>query len=333
MMDEICAVARNSGKRIVLAEGEDHRVIEGAVRAAKENLAHLTLIGDEGVIRANASAGGLDLGAAKTVDPATSEHIETFADAYHQLRKHRGADIDTAREAMRNPLNFAAMMVLQGEADGTVGGAVATTADTVRAALQIIGKAPEAEIVSSFFLMNLTGDHLPKQGPVVFADCGLIAEPSAIELAEIAIVSASNYLALIGDEPRVAMLSFSTKGSARHASVTKMAEAADIARKKAPYLLIDGELQFDAAFVPSVAEAKAPGSPIEGAANVFVFPDLNSGNIAYKIAQRIGGAQAIGPILQGLSRPANDLSRGCTAEDVYCMIAVTALQAKLAEAN
>ena len=327
MMERIITAARGGGKRIVLAEGEDPRVIEGVARAAADDLAKIVLVGNDETIRKAATELGHEISGIEIADPATSIHAGEFVAAYQALRGNRISDVSTAREAMLNPLNFAAMMVRQGKADGTIGGAVATTAETVRAALLIIGKAVDADIVSSFFLMNLTGDHLPRQGPVVFADCGLVADPGPAELAEIAIASAANYRALTGASPRVAMLSFSTMGSARHASATKMIEATEIARAKKPDLLIDGELQFDAAFMPDVANTKAPGSPLEGAANVFVFPDLNSGNIAYKIAQRIGGAQAIGPVLQGLTRPANDLSRGCSAEDVYHMIALTALQA------
>ncbi len=326
MMDDIVARARGSTKRIALAEGEDDRVIAGATRAAKEGLAEIILTGDAAKIRTKASAAGLNLSDVDIQDPSTSPMMDQFASDYHNLRKHRGIDEEASREAMLDPLKFAAMLVRSGHADGTVGGAVATTADTVRAALQIIGKAKSAELVSSFFLMGLSGDHLPRQGALIFADCGLVVEPGAAELAEIAIDSAANYRALTGNEPRVAMLSFSTKGSAKHASVNKMVEATDLIRSRAPDLLVDGELQFDAAFIPSVASAKAPNSPLQGAANVFVFPDLNAGNIGYKIAQRIGGAQAIGPVLQGLAKPANDLSRGCDADDVFNMIALTTLQ-------
>jgi phosphate acetyltransferase len=225
---------------------------------------------------------------------------------------------------MQSPLGFAAMMVRQGDADGTIGGAVATTGETVRTALQIVGMAPDSKIVSSFFLMLLAA---PYHWPVVFADCGLVIEPNAAELAEIAIASSTSFTALTGQTPRAAMLSFSTKGSAKAPSIDRTTEALEMVRAKAPSLAIDGELQFDAAFVPDVAARKAPGSPIEGAANVFIFPNLDAGNIGYKIAQRLGGATALGPILQGLAKPANDLSRGCSADDVYQMIAVTGAQA------
>jgi len=265
-----------------------------------------------------------DLFKIEIADPATSDRLDAYSAAYHDLRKHKGVDEAAARKAMLSPLGFAAMMVRQGDADGTIGGAVATTGETVRTALQIVGMAPGNKIVSSFFLMLLAA---PYHRPVVFADCGLVIEPSAAELAEIAIASSASFTALTGQAPKAAMLSFSTKGSARAPSIDRTAEALKIVRAAAPDLAIDGELQFDAAFVPDVAARKAPGSPIEGAANVFIFPNLDAGNIGYKIAQRLGGATALGPILQGLAKPANDLSRGCSADDVYQMIAVTGAQA------
>ena len=219
-------------------------------------------------------------------------------------------------------------MVRDGHADGTIAGAVATTADTVRAALQIIGKAPGASIVSSFFLMFLDEPHHPKQATLVFSDCALVIDPAANELAEIARASAHSFQALIQQQPRVAMLSFSTMGSGRHERVDKVQQAVKIANELAPDLLIDGEFQFDSAFVPHIGAAKAPTARIKGDANVFIFPSLESANIGYKIAERIGGAKAVGPILQGLRNPANDLSRGCSADDVYRLIAITSLQAQ-----
>ncbi len=322
-MEKILQAAKETPRRIVLSEGEDPRIQEGARRAAREGLARVTLLGEAATIGEALS----DQDGVEIIDPATSPRIAAYAERYHELRRHKGVDLAKATATMAQPLAFAAMMVREGDADGTIGGAVATTADTVRAALQIIGPAPGVKTVSSFFLMMLTAAHHPKQGALVFADCGLVVEPSVTELADIAIASAESYRQLVQAEPRVALLSFSTQGSARHERVERVQEAVRRAHALRPELTLDGELQFDAAFVPAVGAAKAPRSPIGGEANVFVFPTLEAANIGYKIAQRIGGALAIGPVLQGLAKPANDLSRGCSADDVYHMIAVTALQA------
>lgn len=318
---EIIAASKAARPRIVLAEGEDARVAEAAVRAQKDGLAEVIIVGDPAKI---AALGVGDVTQVEIADPATSDRLGAYSAAYHELRRHKGVDEAAARAAMLSPLGYAAMMVRQVDADGAIGGAVATTGETVRTALQIVGMAPDSKIVSSFFLMLLAA---PYNRPVVFADCGLVIEPSATELAEIAIASSASFTALTGQTARAAMLSFSTKGSARAPSIDRTTEALELVRAKAPDLAIDGELQFDAAFVPDVAARKAPGSPIEGAANVFIFPNLDAGNIGYKIAQRLGGATALGPILQGLAKPANDLSRGCSADDVYQMIAVTGAQA------
>lgn len=320
-IDDIIAVSKAARPRIVLAEGEDARVAEAAVRAQKDGLADVVIVGDQAKIT---SLGIARIDQVEIADPATSDRLDAYSAAFHELRKHKGVDEAAAKKAMLLPLGFAAMMVRQGDADGTIGGAVATTGETVRTALQIVGMAPGNKIVSSFFLMLLAA---PYHRPVVFADCGLVIEPNAEELAEIAIASSASFTALTGETPRAAMLSFSTKGSAKAPSIDRTTEALDLVRAKAPDLAIDGELQFDAAFVPDVAARKAPGSPIEGAANVFIFPNLDAGNIGYKIAQRLGGATALGPILQGLAKPANDLSRGCSVDDVYQMIAVTGAQA------
>lgn len=326
LLDDIADASRAASPRIVLSEGEDPRIVEAALKASQSGLARIQLVGSQEKITDLIGSSGVDAGI-EIHDPETSDKFGSYADAYHNLRKHKGVDLETARKAMRSPLNFAAMMVRQGDADGTIGGAVATTADTVRAALQIIGRAPGVDVVSSYFLMLLAE---PFSRPVIFADCGLIMQPSAQELASIAIASSQSLTALTGLEPRIALLSFSTMGSVpanAHESLERIQSAKAIINERVPGLIVDGELQFDAAIIPDVAAKKAPGSVLNGDANIFVFPSLSAGNIGYKIAQRLGGATALGPILQGLAHPANDLSRGCTADDVFQMIAITGAQA------
>ncbi len=313
---------------IVLSEGHDPRVVAGAVSAVRAGIARITLVGTTDEVHRQLADTGASVGPMIAVeDPQTSPLTDEFAQTYFDLRKHKGVSEDIAAIQARDPLVFAAMMVRNGHADGTVGGAVATTSDTVRAALQIIGKAKDAPLVSSFFLMALPEGHPSGRSAMIFGDCGLVIDPNAEELAAIAVASAASCKQLLGDAPKVALLSFSTKGSARHPAVTKVSDAVEILQRDHPDLPADGELQFDAAFVPEVGASKAPGSTVAGQANVMIFPNLDAGNIGYKIAQRIGGADAIGPVLQGLSKPANDLSRGCTAQDVTNMIAVTTLQA------
>ncbi len=326
-LDKILQTARQAPRHIVLAEGEDARVVAAALRAKAEGLGDITLVGRHDIVGDRLREQGGSDGDVRIEDPATSALTERFACGYHQLRRSKGVDRQAAETAVRENLVFAAMMVREDEADGTIGGAVATTADTVRTALQVIGRAPNAGLVSSFFLMMLCQPHHAKKGAFVFSDCGLVVDPDATGLADIAAMSARSYEALLGDRAKVAMLSFSTNGSAAHDRVSKVVEATNIARAVHPDLLIDGELQFDTAFVEAVSSAKAPNSALHGQANVFIFPNLDAANIGYKIAQRIGGATAIGPVLQGLAKPANDLSRGCTADDVFHMIAVTVVQA------
>ena len=328
-LERIIATAQQAPRRIVLPEGEDPRIIEAAIRAKREGIAEIILLGNRDVIELALTAAGASQLEFRIEDPTSSRLAPRLATAYFELRKTKGVDAAAAAEALRSPLIFAAMMVREGEADGTVGGAVATTADTVRAALQTIGRAPGVGLVSSFFLMMLCQPHHAKKGAFVFADCGLVVDPDAAGLADIARMSARSYEALGGAPAKVAMLSFSTNGSAAHERVSKVVEATRLAHAADPDLVIDGELQFDTAFVEAVSASKAPNSALHGEANVFVFPNLDAANIGYKIAQRIGGADAIGPILQGLAKPANDLSRGCTAEDAFHMIAVTVVQAQV----
>jgi phosphate acetyltransferase len=309
---------------VALSEGEDPRVVAGGIAAQNAGLADVILVGRKGEVEAQIAAqGGGDVG---VHDPAQSELADEFTAAFHELRKHKGVDEAKARAAVQTPLVYAAMLVRQGYATGTVGGAVATTSDVVRTAIQVIGKAPDAAMVSSFFLMYPPDEATAHSRAMLYSDSGLVIDPSPEELAAIAVQSASSCRALMRQEPKIAMLSFSTMGSAKHPRVTKVTDALALVREAQPELQVDGELQFDAAFVSSVGDSKAPGSATAGQANVMIFPNLDAGNIGYKITQRLGGYTAIGPILQGLAKPANDLSRGCSADDVTQMIAVTVLQ-------
>jgi len=290
-------------------------------------LAQIILVGTTSAVEAAIAAQGGNASDVTIHDPDDTDLHDICAATYADLRAKKGVTLEMAQKMVRDPLIFAALLVRLGHADGTVGGAVATTSDTVRAALHVIGKAPDAAIVSSFFLMCLPVDHSLGVPAMVFSDCGMVIDPNATELAAITQQAAASFASLMGDTPRVGMLSFSTKGSAKHPAVDKVTEALALVQAAAPDLAVDGELQLDAALIPAVAAAKAPGSNVAGHANVLIFPNLDAGNIGYKLAQRFGGAVAIGPVLQGLAAPANDLSRGCVAEDVLAMIAVTAVQA------
>ena len=328
-LQKILSRAASQPATIVLSEGTDPRIVEAGVRAAKDRIAEIILVGPERTVSelVTQNSGTLS-NHLQILDPVTSDVAPELAEALVSTRSHKGMTEEKAESAILDPLVFAAMLVQTGKADGTVGGAINSTADVVRAALQLIGVAPGAKTVSSFFLMEMSEAHHQRQETFAFSDCALVIDPSAEEMAEIAIATADNFVSMVGVEPRVAMLSFSSKGSGRHSEVTKVVNATEIAKSQRSDLLIDGELQFDAAFAPTVGASKAPNSDVAGYANVYIFPNINAGNIGYKIAQRIGGALAIGPILQGLNRPANDLSRGCTADDAYHLIAVTAVQAQ-----
>ncbi|MCX7746752.1 MAG: phosphate acetyltransferase [Clostridia bacterium] len=313
-------------KTIVLPESTDIRTLKAASIIQEKGIANIILVGNEGDIKK--LAGDLDISKAKIVDPSESDNFEDYANTFYEMRKSKGVSIEQARETMKNPLYFGVMAVKKGEADGMVAGAINSTSNTLRPALQILKTAPGVKLVSSFFVMVVPDCEYGHNGTFVYADCGLVENPNAEELAEIAIASADSFKSLVGVEPKVGMLSYSTYGSAKSELTEKVIRATNIAREKAPDLKLDGELQADAALVPSVGKSKAPDSQIAGEANVLVFPDLNCGNIAYKLTQRLAKAEAYGPVTQGIARPVNDLSRGCSAEDIVGVVAITCVQAQ-----
>jgi phosphate acetyltransferase len=319
LIDSIKAKSKQLKKHIILPDAMDERAIQAARIIVDEQIANTSLIGNEDSIRAKARQIGVSLEKIRIVDPEKSEKLSDFSHIYFNLRKAKGMQFEQAQTAMKHPLFFGAMMVREGMADGSVAGSISTTGDVLRAGIQIVGMSEGINVVSSFFLM------LFPNTTYSFADCAVVPDPTAEQLADIAISTADNHRKLVGEEPRVAMLSFSTKGSAAHPLVEKVQKATAIVKQKRPDLAVDGELQLDAAIVPSVGSKKAPGSPIAGTANVLVFPDLNAGNIGYKLTQRMAGADAIGPVIQGLKKPCYDLSRGCSVNDIVSVVAINSV--------
>ncbi len=326
IMGKIWENARKLNRKIALPEGSEPRTLKAAEKITSEKLAEVILLGNPETILNSAKESGANIEGITIVEPKSSDKFDEYVNAFYELRKNKGITLEKAKEILLDEIYFATMMVKSGDAHGMVSGAVHSTGDLLRPALQIIKTAPGISIVSSCFVMETNSKEFGEDGVLVFADCAINTNPNAEELASIAIATAATAKSLCGLEPRIAMLSFSTKGSGKHEFVDKVVEATKIAKEKAPELMIDGELQLDAAIVQKIASLKAPDSEVAGRANVLIFPDLQSGNIGYKLVQRIAKAETIGPVSQGFARPINDLSRGCSVDDIVNVVAITAVQ-------
>jgi len=327
-IEEIKEKAKKEIKKIVLPEATDIRVLTATDAICKEEFAKVILVGNKAEIVKLAEENNLDISKAEIVEPQTSEKYEEYVEAFYELRKAKGMTIEQAKELLLDPVFYGMMMVKKEEADGLVSGAAHSTADTLRPALQILKTKPGTKIVSTFNVMVVPNCEFGDNGVFIFSDCALNPKPNSEELSEIAISTAESFKNIIGKEPRIAMLSYSTYGSAKSEDVEKVQEATRLAKEKAPELILDGEMQLDAALVPSVGNSKAPGSNVAGKANTIIFPDLNAGNIGYKLVERLAKAEAYGPVCQGMAKPVNDLSRGCKAEDIVGVVAITAMQAQ-----
>ena len=330
-MDFIQAIkekAKKDIKTIILPESEDLRVLEGASKVLKEGYAKIILIGNEEEVKQRASQNNIDLTGATIIDPKTSDKYEEYVNQFYELRKAKGMTLEKARETILEPIYFGMMMVKQGDSDGLVSGACHSTANTLRPALQILKTAPGTKLVSAFFAMVVPNCEYGENGVFIFGDSGLVENPTAEELSEIAISSSKSFHQLTGKESKVAMLSYSTYGSAHSELTEKVVEATKLLKEKQPNLICDGELQLDAAIVPEIAASKAPGSPVAGKANTLIFPNLDAGNIGYKLVQRLAKAEAYGPLCQGIAKPVNDLSRGCNSDDIAGVVAITCVQAQ-----
>ena len=327
-IDEIKERAKKEIKTIVLPEATDIRTLKAVDMISKDEFCKIVLVGEKEEIVKIASENNLDISKVQIIEPNNSEAYEEYVNAFYELRKHKGMTIEKSKELMLDPVFFGMMMVKQEKADGLVSGAAHSTADTLRPALQILKTAPGTKLVSTFAVMDVPNCEHGENGVFLFSDCGLNQNPNSEELSEIAISTAKSFKQIIGKEPKVAMLSYSTYGSAKAEEVDKVRIATELAKEKEPKLLIDGEMQFDAAIIPAIAKSKAPGSNVAGNANTIIFPDLQAGNIGYKLVERLAKAEAYGPICQGMAKPVNDLSRGCKAEDIVGVIAITCVQAQ-----